>query len=57
MTNLKHSALDQNASEILKGQAFSPEELFLLGYLKNANRRSSQQLQDVYELDISFLED
>lgn len=49
------SALKGN--DILKGNAFSPEEMFLLSYLKNANRKSSEQMQDVYELDISFLDD
>ncbi|MBU0907521.1 MAG: hypothetical protein KKD18_00145 [Nanoarchaeota archaeon] len=57
MASLTQSVLDREASDILKEQTFKPEELFLLRYLKNANRNSSQQLQDVYELDISFLED
>jgi len=43
--------------DLLREQMLQPEELFLLEYLKGANRRSSQQVGEVYELDFELFDD
>lgn len=48
MTNITQQVLEKEERQLLREQLLAPEELFLLSYLKGANRKASQQLQNVY---------
>lgn len=45
MTNITQQILEREERELLREQMLAPEELFLLQYLKKANRKASQSLQ------------
>jgi len=53
MANITQQVLEKEERELLREQMLAPEELFLLQYLKKANRRASQQLQYVYGWDLN----
>ncbi|MBS3076721.1 hypothetical protein J4233_00450 [Candidatus Pacearchaeota archaeon] len=52
MANITQQVLEREEQELLREQILEPEELFLLQYLKNANRKASQNLQYVYGWDL-----
>lgn len=50
---MNQQTLEQEEMKLLREQMLKPEELFLLQYLKSADRRASQKLQEVYGWDAS----
>lgn len=48
MANITQQILEKEERELLREQMLEPEELFLLQYLKGANRKASQKLQYAY---------
>jgi hypothetical protein len=52
MVKITQQILEKEERELLREQMLEPEELFLLQYLKNANRTASQKLQSVYGWDL-----
>jgi hypothetical protein len=57
MTDISRQALEKEEMELLREQMLEPEELFLIQFLKNSNRRAAKKLQEVYSWDISFFPD
>ncbi len=54
MANATQQFLENEEKNLLRQQILRPEELFLLQYLKDSNRKSSQRLQEAYELDLAI---
>lgn len=46
MASLTKQILEEEERSLLREQMLNPEELFLLQFLKKANRRTSQKLQE-----------
>jgi hypothetical protein len=52
VVNITQQVLEREERELLREQMLKPEELFLLQYLKNANRKAAQHLQFAYGWDV-----
>jgi len=52
MVNVTQQFLESEERNLLRQKMLKPEELFLLQYLRDSNRKSSQKLQEAYELDV-----
>ncbi|MFH1801843.1 MAG: hypothetical protein ABH864_00145 [archaeon] len=57
MTNQSTEILEREELSLLREHMLRPEELFLLQYLKTANRAAAWKLQEVYGWDSSSFAD
>jgi len=55
MAKTTQQMLEEEELSILREHMLSPEELFLLQYLKSSNRIASQKLREAYGQDIQIV--